>query len=148
VGFPGCIAHRAGGTGELVIRRARTRVVEKDEAAYEAGCAAARVEVAAGRLVYRWSGHAGHWGHWLVTQLAARVSVGVGEGVGVCFVAAWSVSFNEGYNSVLIAEIDRRHGRGAFQALLNESRAQSEVSLWDAKQAWLKRHAPDGADDK
>src|SRR5436309_10820541 len=29
-------------------------------------------DIAAGRLVYRWGGHAGHWGHWIVAQLAER----------------------------------------------------------------------------
>jgi hypothetical protein len=114
--------------------------VERDEAAFAAGCEAARTDIASGRLVYRWSGHAGHWGHWIVTQLEQRFGVEVDDGFGICCVTESSVSFNEGYNSVLIAEIDRRHGSGAFQAVVTESRTQSEESLWDAKQSWLERH--------
>lgn len=114
--------------------------MERDEAAFAAGCEAARTDIAAGCLVYRWSGHAGHWGHWIVTQLAKRFGVGVDDGFGICFVTDSTASFNDGYNGVLIAEIDRRHGNGAFQKLLTESRAQSEESLWDAKQSWLDRH--------
>jgi hypothetical protein len=114
--------------------------VERNEAAFAAGCEVARTDIAAGRLVYRWSGHAGHWGHWIVTQLEQRFGVGVDDGFGICFVTESSVSFNEGYNSLLIAEIDRRHGRGAFHGVLTESRAQSEESLGDAKQRWSQRH--------
>jgi hypothetical protein len=114
--------------------------MELNEAAFAAGCEAARTDIAAGRLVYRWTGHAGHWGHWIVTQLAKQFGVGVDDGFGICFVTGFSVSFNDGYNGVLIAEIDRRHGNGAFQTLLTESRAQSEENLWDAKQSWLDRH--------
>src|SRR5262245_38864984 len=112
----------------------------RDEAAFAAGCEAARTDIAAGRLLYRWSGHAGHWGHWIVTQLEQRFGVEVDDGFGICFVTESSRSYKDGYNSVLIAEIDRRHGSGAFQAVLTESRAQSEESLWDAKQSWLERH--------
>lgn len=110
-----------------------------DETAFALGCEAARADIAAGRLVYRWSGHAGHWGHWIVTQLAERFGVGV-EGFGICFVTASSVSFNDGYNSVLVAEIDRRHGSAAFQSVIAEAKAQSEVNLGDARQAWLERN--------
>lgn len=121
--------------------------MERDEAAFAAGCEAARSDIASGRLVYRWSGHTGHWGHWIVTQLDKRFGVGVDDGFGICFVTAASVSFNDGYNSILIAEIDQRHGSGAFQALLSESRGQSEERLWEAKQAWMQQHdlgEPDG----
>jgi hypothetical protein len=114
--------------------------MERDDTAFAAGCEAAQSDIAAGRLVYRWSGHAGHWGHWVVTQLDKRFGVGVDDGFGICLVTAASVSFNDGYNSILIAEIDRRYGSGAFQALLSESRAQSEESLWEAKQAWMQQH--------
>jgi hypothetical protein len=114
--------------------------LERDETAFAAGVQKAHSDIAAGRLVYRWGGHSGHWGHWIVTQLAERFSAGVSDGFGVCFVDATSKSFDDGYNSVLIAEIDRRHGTGAFQSVLTESRQQSEESLWAAKQAWLKRH--------
>lgn len=119
--------------------------MEHDEAAFAAGCEAARTDIAAGRLVYRWSGHAGHWGHWIVTQLEQRFGVGVDDGFGICLVTESSVSFNDGYNSVLMAEIDRRHGTGAFQAVLTESTAQSEGILWDAKQSWLARHVVGGS---
>jgi hypothetical protein len=114
--------------------------MERDELACAKGCEAARNDVAAGRLIYRWSGHTGHWGHWIVNELEQRFGVGVDDGFGICFVTEASVSFNDGYNSVLIAEIDRRHGSGAFQTVLTESRAQSEESLWDAKQSWIERH--------
>jgi len=114
--------------------------MERDEPAFAAGCEAARADIAANRLIYRWSGHAGHWGHWIVAQLAERFSVEGDDGFGICFVIASSDSFNDGYNSVLIAEIDRRHGSGAFQTLLSESRTQPEETLWDAKQSWLERH--------
>jgi hypothetical protein len=113
--------------------------MERDDAAFAAGCEAARADIAAGCLVYRWSGHAGHWGHWIVTQLEKRFGVGVDDGFGICLVTHSNVSFKDGYNNVLIAEIDRRHGNGAFQTLLTESRAQSEESLGDAKQSWLEQ---------
>ena len=86
--------------------------MERDEAAYTAGVAAAKADIATGHLVYRWVGHAGHWGHWIVVQLADRFGVGVSDRFGVCFVTASSMSFDDGYNSVLAAEIDRRHGIG------------------------------------
>jgi hypothetical protein len=113
--------------------------MERDEAAFASGCAAARADIAAGRLHYRWSGHAGHWGHWIVTQLAERFGVNVDDGFGVCLVTVSSVSFNDGYNSVLVAEIDRRHGSGTFQSLLAGARVQSEASLGDARRTWLER---------
>ena len=69
-----------------------------------------------------------------------RFGVGVDTGFWICCVTESSVSFNDGYNSVLITEIDRCHGSGAFQAVLSQSRTQSEESLWDAKQSWLDRH--------
>jgi hypothetical protein len=75
-----------------------------------------------------------------VIQLEERCGAGVDGGFGICCVTAASVSFKDGYNSVLTAEIDRRHGAGAFQSLLEESRRQSEESLWDAKQLWLKKN--------
>jgi hypothetical protein len=112
--------------------------VERDEAAFADSREAARADAALGRLIYRWSGHAGHWGHWIANQLKERFGVEV-EGLGICLVTESSVSFNDGYNSVLIHEIDRRYGSGAFQSLLSESREQSEESLWDAKQSWLLR---------
>ncbi len=115
--------------------------MELDEAAFAAGCEAARADIAAGRLVYRWSGHAGHWGHWIVTQLAERFGVGVSDGFGVCFVTVSKLSFDDGYNSVLVAEIDRRNGSSAFESLLAEARQQSEEALWAAKQLWLLQHA-------
>jgi hypothetical protein len=114
--------------------------VVRDEAAYAAGAEAAKADIATGHLVYRWGGHAGHWGHWIVMQLAERFGVGVNEGFAVCFVTAASMSFDDGYNAILVAEINRRHGNGAFEALLAESRQQSEESLWAAKQSWLARH--------
>jgi len=114
--------------------------VERNEAAYAAGVEAAKADTAAGRLVYRWGGHAGHWGHWIVTQLAERFGVGVSDGFGVCLVTKSSLSVDDGYNAVLVAEINKRHGNGAFEALLAESRQQSEEALWAAKQAWLARH--------
>jgi hypothetical protein len=115
--------------------------MERDEAAFAAGSNAARADIATGRLVYRWGGHSGHWGHWIVTQLAKRFGVTVNDGFGVCFVTASSKSFDDGYNSVLAAEIDRRHGSGAFEAVFTESRQQSEEELWAAKQLWLAQHA-------
>ena len=122
------------------VARRRGIGVERDEKAYAAGVEAATADIAAARLVYRWGGHAGHWGHWIVTQLAERFRVGVNEGFGVCFVSASSLSFDDGYNAVLVSEIDRRHGNGAFEAMLAESRLQSEEVLWAAKQLWLARH--------
>ena len=116
--------------------------MERDEAAFTAGSNAARADIAAGRLVYRWSGHAGHWGHWIVAQLAARFGVSVSDGFGVCLVTATSVSFDEGYNGVL-AEIDRRHGSGALELVFTESRKQTEEELWTARRTWLAQHHSD-----
>ena len=115
----------------------------RDGAAFAAGCKAAQTDIAAGRFVYRWSGHAGHWGHWIVTEYEKRFGVMVDDGFGICLVTEAKVSFNNGYNSVLIAELDRWHGTGAFQSLIVESRSVSEEELWDARQAWLKRHGMD-----
>jgi hypothetical protein len=115
--------------------------VERNEAAFASGSDAARADIAAGRLVYRWGGHSGHWGHWIVTQLAERFGVGVSDRFGVCFVTASSMSFDDGYNAVLAAEIDRRHGSGAFESVFIESRQQSEEALWAAKQSWLAQYA-------
>lgn len=114
--------------------------MQRDDAAFAAGCEAAQADIAAGRLVYHWGGHAGHWGHWIVTQLAERFGVGVSDGFGVCFVTASSMSFDDGYNAVLAAEIDGRHGRGAFESVFAESRQQSEEALWAARQSWLWQH--------
>jgi hypothetical protein len=113
--------------------------VERDEAAFAAGCDAARADIAAGRLIYRWSGHAGHWGHWIATQFSERFGVEV-DGLGICFVTAASVSFNDGYNSVLATEVDRRYGSNAFQAVIHEAKEQSEVSLGNARRSWLERN--------
>jgi hypothetical protein len=114
-------------------------MVERDEAAFAAGCEAARADIAACRLIYRWSGHAGHWGHWIATQFSERFGVRV-EGLGICFVTTASISFNDGYNSVLAGEVDRHHGPDALKSVLNEAKRQSEIALWDARQTWLDRN--------
>jgi len=112
------------------------RSMDKNQSAYAAGAKAAAKDIAASRLVYRWSGHAGPWGHWIVTELNNRFSVGVSAGFGVCFTSD-SEHFDDGYNSALAAEIDRRHGTGAFDGLFNEARQRTQETLWAAKQAWL-----------
>lgn len=114
--------------------------METDKEAYAAGVEAAAVDIAAGRLIYRWTGHAGHWGHWIVTELPRRFGVGVDNGFGVCLVTQWSVSFNDGYNATLAAEINRRHGDSAFEAVFTDARHQSEEALADARRAWLEKH--------
>jgi hypothetical protein len=78
-----------------------------------------------------------HWGHWIVTELQKRFGVGVNDGFGVCMVTRSEVSFAEGYNASLRAEINHRYGEGAFEAVFAEARRQSEETLGDAKQAWL-----------
>ena len=114
--------------------------MQRDDVAFAAGCEAARTDIAAGRLVYRWGGHAGHWGHWIVVKLAERFGVSLSDGFGVCFVTASSLSFDDGYKGVLAAEIDRRHSSGAFAAVFAESRQQSKEALWASKQSWLSQH--------
>jgi len=111
---------------------------------FPTGCAEAKKALEAGRLVYRWGGHAGHWGHWIVTELSARFGVEV-EGFGLCCVSE-SPSFTEGYNSVVIAEIDRKYGSGAFRSLITEAKVQSEETLYEARRRWLERNnfGPDG----
>ena len=124
--------------------------MELDKAAFAEGAEAAKADIAADRWVYRWGGHAGHWGHWIVGQLAERFGVGVSDGFGVCFTSARAVSFDMGYNAVLSAEVNQRHGAGAFEAVFAESRQQSEEALWATKQAWFARHPeaePDAAAD-
>jgi hypothetical protein len=113
--------------------------LERDDAAFAAGREAARADVAAGRFIYRWSGHAGHWGHYIVTQLRERFGVNVDDGFGICMVTASRVSFNDGYNGVLAAEIDSRFGSGAFESVFVEARSQSEERLADARHAWLEQ---------
>jgi hypothetical protein len=72
-------------------------------------------------------------------QLAERFGVSVSDGFGVCLVTESSTSFDDGYNLVLAAEIDRRYGSGAFEAVFTESRRQSEKALWAARQSWQAR---------
>ena len=112
-----------------------------DRVAHARGAEAAKADIATGRLQYRWHGHSGHWGHWVVSELEKRFGVGVNAGFGICCVTESQVSFDDGYNAVLAAEIDRRHGQGAFEAVFAESRRQSEEALGDARRAWLDRHA-------
>lgn len=114
--------------------------MERDENAFAAGAAAARADIAAGRLVYRWYGHSAHFGHWIVAQLEERFGVSVNEGFGVCLVNNLSISFDDGYNGVLSTEIDRRYGRGEFEAVIKQAREQTEEALWEAKEAWRARH--------
>jgi hypothetical protein len=114
-------------------------VASHNEQEFSAGCEAARNDVAAGRFVYHWHGHAGHWGHWIVCQLSERFGVEV-DGFGLCCVSE-SDSFAQGYNSIVIAEIDRRHGNGTFQSMFAEAKTQSEESLGEARQIWLERNA-------
>jgi hypothetical protein len=114
--------------------------VETDKTQFAKGVEAAKADIAAGRLVYRWHGHAGHWGHWIVSQLAKRFGVGVNDRFGRCMVTESQVSFDDGYNATLAAEINRRYGDGAFEAVFSESRRQSEEALWDAKREWLEQH--------
>jgi hypothetical protein len=111
-----------------------------DEAAFAAGAEAAKSDLAAGRPAYRWSGHSGHWGHWIVGQLADRYGIAVSDGFGVCFVDAKSASYDRGYNEVLAAEIDRRHGPGALEAVFADARKQSEETLGDAKRDWFAKN--------
>jgi hypothetical protein len=118
--------------------------VQLDKAAFAEGVEAAKADIAAGRWVYRWGGHAGHWGHWIVAQLAERFGVRVGPGFGVCFVSTRAISFDMGYNAVLAAEVNGRHGAGAFEAVFAESRQQSEEALWAAKEQWVAQHPDAG----
>jgi hypothetical protein len=115
--------------------------MEDDNAASARGVAAARADIAAGKLEYRWYGHAGHWGHWIVSELAKRFGVGAGERFGVCLVTDSQMRFDDGYNSALAVEMNRRHGDGAFEAVFEEARRQSEDALGDARRAWLQGHA-------
>ena len=115
--------------------------MERDEAAFANGHEAARADVAAGRLIYRWRGHAGHWGHWIANELFVRFGMET-EGLGICLVDAATTSFNDGYNGVVLVEIDRRQGHDAFNSLVAESRNQPEENLWDAKQAWMRHQGP------
>jgi hypothetical protein len=69
--------------------------VERDVAAFDEGAVAAKTDIDAGRLLYRWGGHSGHWGQWIVGQLAERFGVSVSDGFGVCFVITRSMSFDE-----------------------------------------------------
>lgn len=115
--------------------------METDSAAYDKGVEAAKADIAAGRLQYRWYGHSGHWGHWIVSELEKRFGICVNDGFGVCFVTESQVSFDDDYNATLAAEINRRNREGAFEAIFAESRTQSEKTLGDAKRAWLDRHA-------
>ena len=114
--------------------------MEIDNSDYARGVEAAKTDIVGGRLQYRWHGHAGHWGHWIVNELEKRFGVGVNDGFGICFVKESQVSFDQGYNATLAAEISRRHGDGAFEAVFAECRRQSEEALGDAKRDWLHRH--------
>jgi hypothetical protein len=113
--------------------------MKRDDAAFADGCQAARADITAGRLVFRWTGHAGHWGHWIVMELFQRFKMTVDDGFGICFVDGFKVSFNDGYNEVMSAEIDRRFGAGAFQSVFVEAKSQSEERLGDAKHLWLQQ---------
>src|SRR4051812_44369084 len=93
--------------------------LETDSSAHSKGMEAAKADIAAGRLQYRWHGHSGHWGHWIVGELEKRFRVGVNDGFGVCFVPASQISFDDGYNAMLATEINRRHGPGAFEAVFS-----------------------------
>jgi hypothetical protein len=119
----------------------RERTLKTDPSAYSKGIEAAKADIEAGQLQYRWNGHSGHRGHWIVTELEKRFGVGVNDGFGVCFVTGHQISFDDGYNATLAAEINRRHGHGAFDAVFAEARQQSEEALGDAKRTWLVRHA-------
>ena len=114
--------------------------LEANSAAFAKGIETANADIAADRARYRWHGHSGHWGHWVVSELERRFGVGVNDGFGVCIVTESQISFDDGYNATLAAEINRRHGAGAFEAVFAESRKQSEEALGDAKRAWLDRH--------
>ena len=114
--------------------------MERNDAAFTQGGDAARADITAGRLEYRWTGHAGHWGHYIVTQLHERFGVTVDEGFGICMTSASEVSFNDGYNGVLEAEIDRQFGYGAFQSVIIEAKSQSEERLGDARRGWLEQN--------
>ena len=113
--------------------------MEADEAAYAAGVEAAKANVAARRMVYRWAGHAGPWGHWIVDPARRAVRRRRQRRLRGLLCHQFSLSFDERDNAVLAAEIDRRHGSGAFEAVFAESRQQTDEALWAAKQAWLER---------
>jgi hypothetical protein len=119
----------------------RECLLKTETDAYAKGIEAAKADIASERLQYRWYGHSGHWGHWIVSELQKRFGVGVNDGFGVCLVTGSQVSFDDGYNATLAAEINRRHGAGAFEAVFDESRMQSEEALGDARRAWPDRHA-------
>lgn len=116
------------------------KILELDKTAYDAGQSQARSDIAAGRLVYRWSVNAGHWGYWIVTQLAEQYGVEVSEGFGVCFVDSVNNSFNQGYNKALGSELAKRFGPAAIERIFAESREQSEEDLYSAKRRWLDQH--------
>jgi hypothetical protein len=112
-----------------------------DRDAYAKGVEAAKADVAAGRLQYRWHGHSGHWVTGSSTNLRSALRSELTTAFGICFVSESQISFDDGYNATLACEINRRHGDGAFEAVFAESRKQSEEALRDAKRAWLDRHA-------
>jgi hypothetical protein len=47
---------------------------------------------------------------------------------------------NDGYNATVAADVNRRYGAGAFEAVFIEARQQSEETLAIAKQSWHERH--------
>lgn len=51
--------------------------MELDRAALAEGVEAARADIAAGRLMYRWGGHAGHWATGLSAHSTGSQAVGV-----------------------------------------------------------------------
>jgi hypothetical protein len=122
--------------------------MEPDAQAFEQGCEAAWSDLQAGRLIYRWTGHAGPWGHEFFALVFERFGMSV-EGFGVCFTTPSASAFNEGYNQVVIREIDRRHGPGAFQAVIADAKKQAEGRHSELRAEWLERqsHALPGTAD-
>lgn len=112
--------------------------MEHVEAAFQAGAAEAKLDIAAGRPRLRYGARAA-WGEDLERTLRARF--GVELKVLGCLTDATSSSFDAGYNMTVEAYIDGLHGPGSVKAVCDEiqRRRKEAYDAWTASQEQAER---------
>ena len=99
-------------------------VVDPD--AFAKGRAQATEDLSAGKLIIRRHGNPGPWGDDYVKLMKDRLRCDVEDSAG-CIVDQTIVSFDEGYNEVMLAEIERHRGAKAHASTLEEAKRSAQI---------------------
>ena len=85
------------------------------------GIAAAKRDIAAGDLCYKWIGHGGRGGKDFCRLVGIRLGMTVDD-FGICFVTDEKIAFATGYNQTVADHIVAEHGRNLVEETMTEAR--------------------------